>query len=173
MLVLSLLDQCTQRNLGLQRELSKATSKHSTRYTSIPYIFLSHLFHQSHTHITQYLCCLCSFIFQLKILPLLLLDPFGATSCSWNFVTSVDLPGACLRGCFVPENCMCMRKNVLRLKTASTFWSVISLSARLLLFPSCECRTLPKLDRQQKAVVSSYPFKPVTVFDFPCSCSIV
>lgn len=63
--------------------------------------------------------------------------------------------------------------NVLWLKTASTFWSVISLSARLLLFPSCECRTLPKLDRQQKAVVSSYPFKPVTVFDFPCSCSIV
>jgi hypothetical protein len=109
MLVLSLLDQCTQRNLGLQRELSKATSKHSTRYTSIPYIFLSHLFRQSHTHFTQYLCCLCSFIFQLKMVPLLLLDPFGATSCSWNFVTSVDLRGACIRGCFVPENCMCIR----------------------------------------------------------------
>ncbi len=63
--------------------------------------------------------------------------------------------------------------NVLWLKTASTFWSVISLSARLLLFPSCECRTLLKLDRQQKEIVSSYPFKPVTVFDFPCSSSIV
>jgi hypothetical protein len=73
------------------------------------YINPLHLFHQSHTHITQYLCCLCSFIFQLKMLPLLLLDPFGATSCSWNYVTSVDLRGACIRACFVPENCMCIR----------------------------------------------------------------
>lgn len=73
------------------------------------YINPLHLFHQSHTHITQYLCCLCSFIFQLKMLPLLLLDPVGAASCSWNYVTSVDLRGACVRACFVPENCMCIR----------------------------------------------------------------
>lgn len=160
------------KNLGLQRELSKATSKHSTRYTSIPYIFLSHLFRQSHTHITQYLCCLCSFIFQLKMLPLLLLDPFGAASCSWNFVTSVDLRGACIRGCFVPENCMCIRGMFCdwKLLQHSGLWYHC--------LPDCFCFLLVNVEHYRnltdnKRQLSLLTLSNLLVFDFPCSCSIV
>lgn len=113
MLVLSLLDQCTQRNLGLQRELSKATSKHSTRYTSIPYICFTRVTHTSLSifvvfvhSFSNWKCCLYYFWTHLELHPAL-----GIMSL--QLICEVHVSGhvlclktACVSGeCVVTENC--------------------------------------------------------------------